>query len=144
MDRLRSAQHDPEATPEAACEIHRRFCELLPDELLWVENKETGEKIRVEPGKLRVRDVKVGRHVPVSPGAVPRFMGRFEEVFAGLGKAEAILASASMHHRFLWMYPFIDGNGRVARLASHAHFLRLLDTGGVWLIARGLARSATL
>ncbi len=137
------ALSDREATAEAACEIHRRFCELLPDELLWVESKKTGEKVRVEPGKLRERDVKVGRHVPVSPGAVPRFMQRFEEVFAGLGKAEAILAGASMHHRFLWIHPFVDGNGRVARLASHARFLRLLDTGGVWSIARGLARSAT-
>jgi Fic family protein len=137
------ALSDREATTEAACEIHRRFCELLPDELLWAEYKETGEIVRVEPGKLRERDVKVGRHVPVSPGAVRRFMQRFEEVFAGLGKAEAILASASMHHRFLWIHPFVDGNGRVARLASHARFLRLLDTGGVWSIARGLARSAT-
>ena len=137
------AMNGREATAEAACEIHRQFCELLPDELLWVENKETGERVRVEPGKLRVRDVKVGRHVPVSPGAVPRFMRRFEEVFGGLGKAEAILASASMHHRLLWIHPFIDGNGRVARLASHGLFLRLLDTGGVWSIARGLARGAT-
>lgn len=137
------ALSDREATTEAACEIHRRFCEQLPDELLWVENEETGDKARVEPGRLRTRDVKVGMHVAVSPGAVPRFMQRFEEVFAGLGKAEAILASASMHHRFLWIHPFVDGNGRVARLASHARFLRLLDSGGVWSIARGLARSVT-
>ena len=132
-----------EATATAACEIHRRFCELLPDELLWVENPETGDKVRVESGRLRERDVKVGRHAPVSPGAVPRFMQRFEDAFGGLGKAEAILASASMHHRLLWIHPFIDGNGRVARLVSHGLFLRLLDTGGVWSIARGLARSAT-
>jgi len=131
-----------EATKEAACEIHKSFCEQLPDELLWVENKEAGEKVRVEPGRLRERDVKVGRHVPISPGAVPRFMRRFEEVFGVLGKAEAILACASMHHRLLWIHPFIDGNGRVARLASHALFLRLLDTGGVWSIARGLGRDA--
>jgi Fic family protein len=132
-----------EATAETACEIHKRFCDLLPDALLWAENKESGEKIRVEPGELRKRDVKVGRHVPVSPGAVPRFMRRYEEVFAGLGRAEAILATASMHHRLLWIHPFLDGNGRVARLLSHAHFLPLLDTGGVWSVARGLARSVS-
>lgn len=137
------ALRDREATTDAACEIHRRFCDQLPDELLWVENPETGEKIRVEPGTLRDRDVKVGTHIPVSPGAVPRFMRRYEEVFAGLGKAEAILACASMHHRFLWIHPFVDGNGRVARLASHACLLRLLGSGGVWSIARGLARSVT-
>lgn len=132
-----------EITQDAACEIHRRFCELLPDKLLWIEDQESRKKIRVLPGKLRDRDVKVGSHVPVSPGAVPRFMRRYEEVFGLIGKAEAILATASMHHRLLWIHPFLDGNGRVARLMSHAQFLYLLDTGGVWSVARGLARSVT-
>jgi Fic family protein len=131
------------ASADAICEIHRRFCDLLPDDLLWVKDKDTGERIRVEPGQLRERDVTVGGHVPVSPGAVPRFMRRFEEVFMRLGKAEAILATASTHHRLLWIHPFLDGNGRVARLMSHAQFLHLLDTGGIWSIARGLARNAT-
>ncbi len=35
----------------------------------------------------------------------------------------------------------MDGNGRVARLVSHAMLLESLDTGGVWSIARGLARN---
>ncbi len=134
---------DRDTTTGAVCEIHKRFCDLLPDELLWTESKETGGKIRIEPGKLREHDVKVGRHVPVSPGAVPRFMQRFKEGFAGLGKAEAILATGAMHHRLLWIHPFLDGNGRVARLMSHAHLLHLLDTGGVWSVARGLARSVS-
>lgn len=132
-----------ELTQESTCEIHRRFCELLPDALLWVEDRKSGESIRLVPGGLRERDVRVGNHVPVSPGAVPRFMQRYEEVFARLGKAEAILATASAHHRLLWIHPFLDGNGRVARLMSHAQMLALLDTGGVWSIARGLARSVT-
>jgi len=132
-----------EITQDAACEIHRRFCELLPADWLWIEDKESRKKIRLLPGKLRERDTRVGGHVPVSPGAVPRFMRRFQEVFGRLGKAEAILATASMHHRLLWIHPFLDGNGRVARLMSHAQFLSLLDTGGVWSVARGLARSVT-
>ena len=132
-----------EVTQDGACEIHRRFCELLPEELLWVEDSEHQQRIRLVPGRLRERDVKVGRHVPVSPGAVPRFMQRCEEVYARLGKAEAILATAAVHHRLLWIHPFLDGNGRVARLISHAQFLSLLDTGGIWSVARGLARSVT-
>lgn len=129
-----------EATAAAVYEIHRRFCELLPEELLWAENPESGKRMRVVPGEVREADVKVGRHVPVSPGAVPRFMRRYEEVFSKLGRAESILASAAMHHRLVWIHPFLDGNGRVARLMSHAHWLAQLDTGGVWSIARGLAR----
>jgi Fic family protein len=124
-------------------EMHRRFAELLPEELLWTEEPDTGERIKVIPGKLRERDVdvKVGRHVPVSPGAVPRFMERFEADYRHLGKSSAILAAAGAHHRLLWIHPFLDGNGRVARLMSYAMLLETLDTGGIWSIARGLARN---
>ena len=120
-------------------EIHRRFCELLPEDLLWVEDPTTKEKLKVIPGELRQRDVAVGRHIPVSAPAVPRFLKRFEEVYGNLGKTETILAAAAAHHRLTWIHPFLDGNGRVARLMSHATLLEALDTGAVWSIARGLA-----
>lgn len=123
-------------------EIHRRFCGLLPEEMLWVENPDTGERIKVIPGELRRNDVEVGRHIPVSPGALPRFMRRFEEAYnSKTGKTDAVLSAACAHHRLLWIHPFLDGNGRVARLMSHALLLETLDTGGVWSIARGLART---
>ena len=122
-------------------EIHRRFCELLPEDLLWVEDPTTKEKLKVIPGELRQRDVAVGRHIPVSARAVPRFLKRFEEVYGNLGKTETILATAATHHRLTWIHPFLDGNGRVARLMSHATLLEALDTGAVWSIARGLARN---
>lgn len=128
-------------TADAILEIHRRFCELLPNDLLWIEDPATKEKIKVIPGELRDRDVAVGNHVSVSPLAVPRFLKRFEEVYSKLGKTETILAAAAAHHRLVWIHPFLDGNGRVARLMSHAMLLEALDTGAVWSIARGLARS---
>lgn len=128
-------------TAAAACEIHKRFCELLPEDLLWVEEPTTKERLSVVPGEKRKRDVKVGRHVAISPGALPRFLERFEHVYSQLGKTGAILNSAAAHHRLLWMHPFLDGNGRVARLMSHAQLLNLLDTGAVWSVARGLARN---
>ena len=126
---------------EGICEIHRRFCELLPEDLLWIEDPVTKERERVVPGEMRRRDVEVGRHVAISPGAVPRFLTRFEQVYGSTGKAESILATAAAHHRLLWIHPFLDGNGRVARLMSHAMLLDLLDTGAVWSVARGLARN---
>ncbi len=128
-------------TAKGLCETHRRFCELLPDDLLWVEDPKTEERVRVIPGELRHRDVQVGRLVAVSPGALPRFLQRFEEVYGRVGKTESIISTAGAHHRFLWMHPFIDGNGRVARLMSHAILLEALDTGAVWSVARGLARN---
>jgi Fic family protein len=129
-------------TADGICEIHRRFCELLPEDLLWLEDPTTKEKVRLIPGELRSRDVKVGDLVAISPGALPRFMQRFEQVYGNLGKTESIIAGAAAHHRLLWMHPFLDGNGRVARLMSNATMLNTLDTGAVWSVARGLARNA--
>jgi Fic family protein len=128
-------------TAAGIAEIHRRFGALLPEELLWTEDPASGERVTVVPGALRDRDVKVGRLIAVSPGAVPRFLARFEEAYARLGTTDRILAAATAHHRLLWIHPFLDGNGRVARLMSHAMLLDALDTGGVWSIARGLARN---
>jgi Fic family protein len=126
---------------EGICEIHRRFCALLPEDLLWVEDPTTKERQRVVPGELRKKDVRVGRHIAISPGAVPRFLNRFADVYGKIGKTDSILAVAAAHHRLLWIHPFLDGNGRVTRLMSHAMLLETLDTGAVWSVARGLARN---
>ncbi|MCB1740693.1 MAG: Fic family protein, partial [Gammaproteobacteria bacterium] len=129
------------ARTSTTVEIHARFCRLLPDDLLWVEDLESKERVQFAPGALRDRDVRVGRHVAVSPGAVPRFLKHFESAYGTLGKSEHILATAAAHHRLLWIHPFLDGNGRVARLMSHAMLLESLDSGGLWSVARGLARN---
>ncbi|HEY6384631.1 MAG TPA: Fic family protein [Candidatus Acidoferrum sp.] len=130
-----------DVTSDGIRETHRRFCELLPEDLLWVEDPEKKERVRVVAGELRKRDVVVGTHVAVSAGAVPRFLARFEEVYGALNKTDSILAAATGHHRLLWIHPFLDGNGRVARLMSHAMLLESLDTGAAWSVARGLARN---
>ena len=106
----------------------------------WVGNPDTGEKIRVVPGQMRQRDAQVGRHVAVSPGALPRFMRRFEQCYSGMRDFEVTLNAGPAHHRLLYIHPFADGNGRVTRLMSYATMRRTLDTGGLWSIARGLAR----
>jgi Fic family protein len=128
-------------TTDCIRDIHRRFCQELPDDLLWVEVPGSKERIKVIPGEFRHLDVAVGNHVPVSFPAVPRFLARFEEAYSRLGKTETIIAAAAAHHRLAWIHPFLDGNGRVARLMSHATLLEALDTGGIWSIARGLARN---
>jgi Fic family protein len=122
-------------TVDSIREIHRRFCQALPDDLLWVKDQ------KVIPGELRHHDVEVGNRVAISPPAVPRFLQRFEEVYSRLGKTETILAAAAAHHRLVWIHPFLDANGRVVRLMSDATLLETLDTGAVWSIARGLARN---
>jgi len=129
------------AQSEFLCEMHRLFCEELPESLLFVEDPKTGERFPVVPGELRNRHVQVGRHIAIHPDDVPRFLARFEQAYDKLSRTASIIAMAAAHHRLLWIHPFLDGNGRVARLMSHAMLLETLDTGGIWSVARGLARN---
>lgn len=122
--------------------LHREFCARLPADLLWVENPDTGVRLPVVPGELRASHVKVGRHVAPEPEALHDLLRRFAEAYsgAGLSRLERIIAVAASHHRLGWIHPFIDGNGRVMRLFSHA-MLRELGVGSeLWSISRGLAR----
>lgn len=57
-----------------------------------------------------------------------------------LSRVQRIVAVGASHHRLLWIHPFLDGNGRVTRLLSHA-ILRELGVGSeLWSVSRGLAR----
>lgn len=122
--------------------IHKEFCDRLPDELLWIENPDTGKKIKIIPGKHRDGTVIVGRHIPPLPENLDRFLGRFDEGYnpKNLSRLQRIISIAASHHRYAWIHPFYDGNGRVIRLMSYAA-LRKIDVGSeLWSVARGLAR----
>ncbi len=131
-----------DAAPTAlAIDIHRRFYEGLPDSLRVVEKPSTGRRVAVLPGALRTDDVQVGRHTPPPSGELPGWMARFDESAPErYGRAERLVAIAAGHHWLLWIHPFADGNGRVARLLSHALLRRVGVGSPLWSVARGLAR----
>ena len=131
----------PPTSVDSLCGIHRRFLQAIPEQhRLMIADGYQHQQTTVSPGELRSHFVEVGRHVPISPGAVLRFLQRFESVYQYLGKGEMLLNAAAAHHRLLWIHPFGDGNGRVARLMSHTMILISLQTEGIWSITRGLAR----
>jgi Fic family protein len=113
--------------------------------MLWVTNGRTGETLPVVPGEWRKHDVEVGRHLPPDHGDLPQFMARFDRAYRSpsLSKLQKIQTVGAVHHRLLWIHPFLDGNGRVARLMSHALFKRLGIGTSLWSVARGLARDET-
>ena len=121
--------------------IHAEFCARLPDPLLEQRN-DKGELVVVVPGEFRNEHVVVGHHVAPPPDELADLMARFEAAYdpARLSRIELLIASAASHHRLLWIHPFLDGNGRVARLMSHALLLRLGVGSGLWSVSRGLAR----
>ncbi len=124
--------------------LHKEFSKNLPDDLLWVESPDTKEKIRVEPGKFRETDVAVGRYIPPQAQNISDFISRFEDAYdpGKLGRVDRLVAAAASHHRLLWIHPFIDGNGRVARLYSHAYLKTIGISSSLWSASRGLARNS--
>jgi Fic family protein len=125
--------------PEAICEMHQRFCKNLPESLLLVTAPETGEKRKIQPGRLREGFVQVGTHVPVSAPALPSFLDHMHRRYNVAGKNTGVLSSAYAHHRLAWVHPFEDLNGRVTRMVSHAMLLRSAGSEGLWSVSRGLA-----
>ncbi|HWX51529.1 MAG TPA: Fic family protein [Roseomonas sp.] len=133
---------DELGTPSALMvEIHRRFYEQLPASLRFVEERETGRRVEVRPGELRTGHVQVGHHIAPSPKELSGWLARFDEgAPSRFGRAERPVVVAALHHRLLWIHPFADGNGRTARLLSHALLRRAEVGSALWSVSRGLAR----
>jgi len=133
-------------TPEFICQLHCEFYQRVP-ESLWVIKDEQGNVVdKIVPGEWRTRTVIVGQHIPPEAEDLTGLMERFCETyhpqrFSGDRKIIALMAA---HHRFAWIHPFIDGNGRVGRLFTDAALKAVgLDSYGAWCLSRGLARSST-
>lgn len=123
--------------------LHREFYRQLPEEFRIVKDPATGRERQVMPGELRDEAVKVGYHIPPKSASLERLLDRFAESYAPDHHhgAARLVALAAAHHRLMWIHPFLDGNGRVARLFTEAYFQRIPVLGfGLWSVSRGLAR----
>jgi len=132
----------PEPTSEAfIVELHCRFYEAMPAEFRFTQ---AGERcVEITPGGYRNEEVEVGHHLPPAAERIPAFMAHFAMRYRGLtsGATGKILSIPAAHHRLNYIHPFLDGNGRVSRLMSHA-MIRNAGIGGhgLWSVSRGLAR----
>ncbi|WP_342742740.1 Fic family protein [Loktanella atrilutea] len=126
-------------------DLHRRFNDAMPEELLFTEHD--GQRKEILPGAFRAEgeEVSVGRHLPPLAARIPACMDHFALRYRGLtrGPTGRILSIPAAHHRLNYIYPFLDGTGRVSRLMFHA----MCQTAGIgghghWSISRGLARGA--
>lgn len=145
IDRLGAAGTLPEPASSGFVQwLHREFYGEAPEAVLRVAG--VGREFTMTPGEWRSRpehDVAVGRHQPPSSARVDDFMRYFADRYRleGIGRAGRIIAMAAAHHRFNYIHPFPDGNGRVSRLMSHAMAWRAdIGAQGLWSISRGLAR----
>ncbi len=79
------------------------------------------------PGAYRIGVVTIGqsRHQPPFPSDVLAHMSTLLD-FANedVEPHKQLLQTAIVHHRFLWIHPFGNGNGRVARLLTYAMLVK--------------------
>jgi Fic family protein len=125
------------------CWIHKEFYERMPEEYLLVPRAD-GKTEKVIPGETRKLEVEVGRHLPPKSEYLYAFMDRFEKVYDPhkLNGLNQVVAAAASHHRLAWIHPFLDGNGRVTRLMTHAYLKKAkIDGHGLWTVSRGFARN---
>lgn len=157
IDNLASEGKLPDpASPDFIKYLHREFYRDASEAMLTIKGR--NNSFVMEPGEWRKgekQDVEVGRHLPPTSDSVPMYMDYFYKRFAfepehyklmavGHGKGKRILATATAHHRFNYIHPFPDGNGRVSRLMSHAMAHKAgIGAHGLWSISRGLARGLT-
>lgn len=122
---------------DAVQDLHRELFARLP-----VQDLFTPEGEAIVPGELRPRDVRVGEHIAPTHASLGSFVQRWATFYRGVRRGEAaLLALAAAHQRLGWVHPFIDGNGRVMRLHTHAVLGALGYTNGLWSPLRGFARS---
>lgn len=88
------------------------------------------------PGAYRQTQVQIAQseHLPPKPVSVPYYM---QELVAFINEAHPpkydLIKVALAHHRFGWIHPFGNGNGRVVRLLTYALMIKYgfnVKTGG--------------
>jgi Fic family protein len=125
-------------------DIHQDLFARLPEPDLLVPSTPgmDAPSHTLTPGAWRTREVSVGRHAAPSATELPAFMSRWAEAYGQARRGEMqVVAMAAAHQRLAWIHPFLDGNGRVARLHSHLVLGHMGLTNGLWSPLRGFART---
>jgi len=140
-----SLNQDQVYSPDFIKAIHAEFYNQLPEHMWDIKDTDGKVKAILKPGAWRAAGVKVGSHIPPDHKDLESLMSQFCDVYhprhySGDKKLIAVMCA---HHRFAWIHPFLDGNGRVARLFTDTAMSVLgLNAIGVWCLSRGLARSS--
>ena len=124
-------------SPALVCDIHKRLYEKLPE-----TDRVTDQGEPIQPGQYRRKEVKTGLHVAPPWQEVEGLTDGWAARYGALpGKETLLIGAACSHHRLTWVHPFIDGNGRTARLHTHLVLHAMGLTQGLWSPMRGLART---
>jgi Fic family protein len=126
-------------SPQLICAVHRRLFSETDE-----GNRRLADGRSLAPGVLRScpdDEVVVGHHVAPAASAVLSILSHLQNGF-GMNRdpRRRLIAALAYHHRLAWTHPFLDGNGRVARMITHLQLTQLGLQPYLWSLSRGLAR----
>lgn len=137
--RLYPADFKAMFAPKLISVIHRRLFDGTSE-----ESRRLSDGRILVPGELRSKpdeEVIVGNHAAPAASAVSPMLLHLQTGFGGIhDHRRRLIAALAYHHRFAWCHPFLDGNGRVARMMTHLHLVQLGLQPYLWSLSRGLAR----
>lgn len=100
-------------------ELHKIVTENLP-----FKNKGEGDET---PGAYRSKQVSIANssHIPPEPVTVSSYMEELCEFVKTEHESKYDLLKTSLvHHRFVWIHPFNNGNGRTVRMLTYAMLIK--------------------
>lgn len=101
-------------------ELHKMIVDGLP-----IPPHGEGDK---NPGEYRNNNIRIAKssHLPPDSSTVPNYMDELFEFINTLHPPKYdLLKAAIAHHRFVWVHPFSNGNGRTVRLFTYAMLVKL-------------------
>jgi Fic family protein len=133
-------------SPKFIQSIHKQFYQQIPERLKIIKDQQGKAVDKVIAGQWRGKQVNIGQHLAPKAEEVAGLMSDFcqnyhPNNYKGDRKLISIMAA---HHRFSWIHPFMDGNGRVGRLLTDTALKAVgLDSYGAWCLSRGLAKTSS-
>ncbi|MNJ49639.1 Fic/DOC family protein [compost metagenome] len=126
-------------SPDLVSAVHQRLFKDTDE-----DSRRLSDGRVLQPGQLRSgadEEVVVGNHIAPSASAVASMLTHLQNGF-GVTRdpRRRLIAALAYHHRLAWAHPFLDGNGRVARMMTHLQLTQLGLQPSLWSLSRGLAR----
>ncbi len=109
------------------CTLVNRLGSISQEDIFEIHRRVLGFVDPVEAGKLRKHQVYVGSFTPPAADDVPAYLDDFLVWLNSLEDTRdlhAIELAAIAHYKFVYIHPFIDGNGRTGRLLMNLILMR--------------------
>ncbi|MDF1880600.1 Fic family protein [Sulfurimonas sp. MAG313] len=124
--------------------IHKEFYSKEGMQV-FLDIKDKDLQVKMIPGQIREENVFIGMHHAPASSKISGMLNDYSNLYEQSRHkplAHKLIYILSSHHRFVWIHPFLDGNGRVSRLLLDAAFLaQNIEGYGIWNLSRGLART---